>query len=102
MLLREYLQSKYSISRRAFTQLVDEHTIFLDGKIIDSYKQEITPGNVLKIDDPKYRIEEKIQIAQQEKTDSVIVLFNKPMGYVVSKSDPYNQTIYELLPAEYQ
>ncbi|MDR0650179.1 MAG: hypothetical protein LBG59_01925 [Candidatus Peribacteria bacterium] len=30
------------------------------------------------------------------------MLFNKPKGYVVSKSDPYNTTIYELLPPTFQ
>ncbi|MBP6085923.1 hypothetical protein KA478_01785 [Patescibacteria group bacterium] len=27
-----------------------------------------------------------------------IILFNKPVGCVVSKDDEHNQTIYELLP----
>ncbi|MDR2540706.1 MAG: hypothetical protein LBD11_02760 [Candidatus Peribacteria bacterium] len=31
-----------------------------------------------------------------------LILFNKPRGYVVSKSDPHNKTIYELLPPEFQ
>lgn len=30
-----------------------------------------------------------------------IVLFNKPMGYVCSKSDNHNKTIYEILPKEF-
>jgi pseudouridine synthase len=30
------------------------------------------------------------------------VLFNKPKGYVVSKSDPHNVTIYTLLPPAFQ
>ncbi|MDR0607530.1 MAG: hypothetical protein LBG52_04150 [Candidatus Peribacteria bacterium] len=30
------------------------------------------------------------------------MLFNKPKGYTVSKSDLHNHTIYELLPAEFQ
>ncbi len=29
----------------------------------------------------------------------MIVLFNKPKGYAVSKEDKHNKTIYELLPA---
>jgi 23S rRNA pseudouridine2605 synthase len=31
-----------------------------------------------------------------------LILFNKPKGYVVSKSDPHNATIYELLPSAFQ
>lgn len=100
MLLREYLQSVYAISRRKFTDLVDQGQISLDGKLVNSYKQLITNNEQLTIKSEQYKINEKMQIPQKE-SDSVIVLFNKPMGYVVSKSDPHNQTIYELLPKEF-
>jgi len=32
----------------------------------------------------------------------VIVTFNKPVGYVVSKDDKFNKTIYELLPKSWK
>lgn len=32
----------------------------------------------------------------------MIVLFNKPKGYTVSKEDKHNKTIYELLPQSWQ
>lgn len=32
----------------------------------------------------------------------MIVLFNKPKGYAVSKADKHNKTIYDLLPASWQ
>jgi 23S rRNA pseudouridine2605 synthase len=31
----------------------------------------------------------------------MLLLFNKPKGYVVSMSDPHNPTVYELLPEEF-
>jgi 23S rRNA pseudouridine2605 synthase len=34
-------------------------------------------------------------------SEQKLLLFNKPKGYVVSKSDPHNKTIYELLPPEF-
>ena len=98
MLLREYLQSTHSVSRRKFTDLVDQGQIFLDGKLVESYKQDIHDDEQLKIGK---EIDEKIKMPQKE-SDSIVVLFNKPVGYVVSKSDPHNQTIYELLPKEFQ
>jgi 16S rRNA U516 pseudouridylate synthase RsuA-like enzyme len=30
-----------------------------------------------------------------------IIIFNKPMGFVCSKGDSHNKTIYELLPKEF-
>jgi len=32
----------------------------------------------------------------------VIVTFNKPVGYVVSKDDKFNKTIYDILPASWR
>jgi len=98
MLLREYLQSAHSISRRTFTGFVDQGHVFLDWKLVDSYKHEIENGQQLLITDI---INEKIFLSWVH-SDSTIVLFNKPIGYVVSKADPHNQTIYELLPKELQ
>ncbi|MBO4203794.1 hypothetical protein J5893_03095 [bacterium] len=37
-----------------------------------------------------------------KKDPQQILLFNKPIGYAISKSDPHNPTIYQLLPKEYQ
>ncbi|PJA48146.1 MAG: hypothetical protein CO170_03605 [candidate division SR1 bacterium CG_4_9_14_3_um_filter_40_9] len=97
MLLREYLQSVHSISRRKFTDLVDQGKIFLNGKLVNSYKQLIQEDDRLEMIDD--RLKETVHMVVSE---SRIVLFNKPVGYVVSKSDPHNQTIYELLPKEFQ
>ncbi|MDR2189791.1 MAG: hypothetical protein LBP53_00955 [Candidatus Peribacteria bacterium] len=38
-------------------------------------------------------------VAQQHSPK--LVLFNKPKGYVVSKSDPHTPTIYTLLPSAF-
>lgn len=55
-------------------------------------------GDKIHIKSPKFTIEETIQETQKIST---LILFNKPVGYVASKSDPHNKTIYELLPPEY-
>jgi pseudouridine synthase len=45
------------------------------------------------------KIKKKINLSKQI-TD--LILFNKPVGFVCSKSDKHNKTIYEVLPAQYK
>ncbi len=97
MLLREYLQTQHSLSRRKFTVLVDQWQVFLNNVSIESYKHEIKWGEQIMIKSWKYRINEKIKISDK-KVDPIIVLFNKPKWYVVSKWDNHNDTIYGILP----
>ena len=98
MKLLNYLQKKYAISRRWFTQLVDEGNVFVENKKVDSYKQEVTEGQKIKVNMPRKIIEDTIHIQNEE---SYLVLFNKPKWYVASKADENNQTIYEILPKEF-
>ncbi len=98
MRLITYIQTRHQISRRNFVSLVKQGCIFINGKKIDSYTQEVISGDKVKIKSPKLTIEEMIQEVQKKST---LILLNKPMGYVASKSDPHNKTIYELLPPEY-
>jgi len=37
-------------------------------------------------------------INTSSKFKPIVVIFHKPKGYVVSKSDKHNKTIFELLP----
>ncbi len=71
----------------------------INGKIISSYTQEIHEGDKLDVQGPKVSIHEIIHQEQRKKT---LILLNKPVGYVASKSDPHNKTIYELLPPEFK
>lgn len=98
MRLITYIQTRHQISRRGFVSLVKQGHVFVNGKKIDSYTQEVVTGDKLKVKDQKLTIEETIQEVQKKST---LILFNKPKGYVASKSDPHNKTIYELLPPEY-
>jgi RNA-binding protein YlmH len=72
MLLREYLQSMHSISRRKFTDLVDQKQIFVNRKLVDSYKQEIQNSEQLTVTPAtgdsragsgQYKINEKVKIS---------------------------------------
>jgi len=60
--------------------------------------QEVVTGDKLTLKAPNFTIDETIQESQAQKT---LILFNKPIGYVASKADPHNKTIYDILPPEY-
>lgn len=97
MRLISYLQQTNGVSRRTLTKLIDEGKIFVNGQKVESYTTEIQEGDAIKIlgksDEAKLKPLDK---------PAQILLFNKPKGYVVSKADPHEPTIYKLLPHEYQ
>lgn len=98
MRLITYIQTRHQLSRRKFVDFVKQWYIYINGKKITAYTQEVITGDILAIKSPNFKINETIQEVQKETT---IILLNKPIGYVASKSDPHNKTIYELLPPEY-
>ncbi|MEI7558426.1 MAG: hypothetical protein WCJ45_06630 [bacterium] len=98
MRLITYIQTRHQISRRKFVDFVNQGYISINNKKITSYTQEVIEGDKLNIKAPKLSIEEIIQEKQKVPT---IILLNKPVGYVASKSDPHNKTIYEILPPEF-
>ncbi|MFA7298772.1 MAG: pseudouridine synthase [Candidatus Absconditabacterales bacterium] len=98
MRLLTYIQTRHQISRRSFVVLVNKECVFINGKKITAYTQEVVTGDKLKIKAQNFVIEEVIQETQKSST---LILLNKPLGYVASKSDPHNKTIYEILPPEY-
>lgn len=94
--LNKYVQENYGVSRRKFVSLIDSGNVFVDWEKIQSYSFEIKWGELLEIKNLK--LKEKIKISNWIN----IVLFNKPVGYVCSKEDKHNKTIYEILPKEIQ
>lgn len=99
MRLITYIQTRHQISRRNFVSLVKQGYIFINKKPISSYTQEVITGDSIIIKAPNFKIEETIQEEQKTKT---LILLNKPKGYVASKSDPHNKTIYDTLPPEFK
>lgn len=97
MRLISYLQQTNGVSRRTLTKLIDEWKIFVNGEKVESYTTEIKEGDTIKIQGKNN--EAKLKPLDKP---AQILLFNKPKGYVVSKSDPHEPTIYRILPAEYQ
>ncbi len=95
MKLREFLQQQW-FSRRVITAAIDAGTVFLNTQRVDSYGEVLQNGDSIKFQNTSL----VYTISDTEKKSEFIV-FYKPIGYVCSKSDPHNATIYELLPKEY-
>ena len=93
-----FLQNSKWLSRRKIVSLIQNGQVFLNNQKIESYKSELKNWDILTIIDEEW---DKENITISEKSESPkwkLILFNKPKWYVVSKSDPHNATIYELLP----
>ncbi len=100
MKLISYLQNNTTLSRRWITKLINAWEVFLNNDIVESYAQEIHVWDVITITWEKYIIlKQDLDIATR--STKKILLFHKPLGYVVSKNDPHNKTIYEILPKKY-
>ena len=68
--------------------------IFLNNTLVSDFSCEVKDGDVLMIDDQEYTISLRT-------TEKKLIVFHKPVGYVVSRDDPHNKTIYDLLPAAF-
>lgn len=101
MLLRTLLQVEYGVARRQIISLIDQGGVFINQKIVENYKAELSSGDQISI--PSL----KISVVYKEKQGAnleypPLLLFNKPMGYTCSKADPHNRTFYELLPQDFR
>ena len=101
MLLRTLLQVEYGVARRQIISLIDQGGVFINQKIVENYKAELSSGDQISI--PSL----KISVVYKEKQGAnleypSLLLFNKPMGYTCSKADPHNRTFYELLPEDFR
>ena len=101
MLLRSFLQVEFGLSRRHIVVLIDQGEIFINQKIVENYKADLSSGDQIFI--PSL----KISVVYKENQDvnseyPPLLLFNKPMGYTCSKADPHNRTFYELLPQDFR
>lgn len=96
--LNKYVQEKLGISRRSFVALVKKWTVFVNNQKVDSYSSVLIWWELLEI--KTLKIKKKIENISKVNTD--IIIFNKPIWFVCSKSDKYNKTIYQLLPKEFK
>ena len=97
-----FLQNSKWRSRRKIVSLIQNGQIFLNNKKIESFKSELKNWDILTIIDEEWNKENITISGSSESPKWKLIIFNKPKGYVISKSDPHNATIYELLPKEFK
>lgn len=102
MQIIKFLQQSKWLSRRKIIHLIQSNKLLLNNKLIQSFKTEINKWDVINLIEENWK-EDKIKVTDnKENSKWSIILFNKPKWYVVSKSDPHNATIYELLPEQFK
>jgi len=93
--LNKYVQENLWISRRKFVSLVQKWDVFLNWQKVESYGHTIDWWEILQI--KSLKINKKI--SKSNKVD--LIVFNKPVWFVCSKSDKHNKIIYDILPKEF-
>ena len=91
MRLNKYIASASPLSRRAADQAIADKRVTLNGQIAET-------GSQVKQTDTVYLDGVKLTPRLQH----TIIMLNKPVGYVCSRSGQGSKTIFELLPEAYQ
>lgn len=91
MRINKFVAQATGLSRRAADQAIDDGRVKVNGEIPTS-GQDIAATDSVTLDN---RI-------LTPPTEVTTIMLNKPVGYVVSRDGQGSQTIYDLLPAEYQ
>lgn len=96
MLLRSFLQNHLHYSRRSAFELVRSWWVRLNSFTVSNFSAHLQTSDIVEVLInglwEKYSVDE-LSLSHH------VVLFHKPVGYVVSKSDSYNTTIFALLPS---
>jgi len=90
--LNKYLASCGIGSRRSCDELIKKGAIVVNGKTITNLSLQVTEDDFVKMDNKRVL-----------PRDTTTILFNKPRGCIVTKSDEQNrETIYDFLPPTLQ
>lgn len=90
MRINAHLARATGLSRRGADQAIADGRVSVNGRIA-SVGQTISPGDSVTLDGNTVKPVVK----------TVTIMLNKPVGYVCSRQGQGNQTIYDLLPAQY-
>jgi len=97
MLLYTYFQKAHQVPRREYQEMLKDGAIFLNKEVVEDFKKEIEIGDIIQLQLPDGNtFSETIKYFPW--FTPKLALFHKPKGYVCSKDDKHNKTIYELLP----
>lgn len=90
MRINKFLAQGTGLSRRAADRVIAAKQVTVDGQIAE-LGSEVKAGSIVKLNG------ETVQATPEQ----VVLILNKPAGYVCSRNGQGSQTIYDLLPAEY-
>ena len=90
MRINRYVADATSLSRRKADELIKSGQVKVNNKTATN-GQDISLDQLVTLGNKKLTIESK----------QLTILFNKPVGYVVSRRGQGSKTIYSLLPKEY-
>ncbi|MEJ0073819.1 MAG: pseudouridine synthase [Candidatus Saccharibacteria bacterium] len=91
MRLNKYLAGGSFLSRRGADQAITDGRVLVNGKTPEQ-GMDISDRDVVTLDGRVIKPE----------TETVTIMLNKPPGYVVSRDGQGAQTVYDILPPEYQ
>ncbi len=91
MRLNKYLAAGSNLSRRKADEAIASGRVKVNGKPAEQ-GQMVSSSDTVTLDGQRVKATTQI----------ITILFNKPRGYVVSRDGQGSQTIYDLLPPEYQ
>lgn len=89
--LQKFIAEAGICSRRAAETLIEEGRVAVDGKVAE-LGQKVIPG--------QHRVVVNGRLVKlPSKDESVVLLMNKPAGYVCTNADPHaSKTVFDLLP----
>ncbi len=93
MRLQKFLSKAEVCSRRKAEELIADGKVYVNGKIAQLGQSVVPEKDEVKIGS------KKIEISEQK---LIVLMMNKPRGYVCSNLDPADgKTVFELVPEEY-
>ncbi|MGE3278320.1 MAG: pseudouridine synthase [Candidatus Altimarinota bacterium] len=93
--LNKYISQTGYCSRRKADELIEQGKVLVNNVPVKELGTKIDP------DVDEVRIKQGPILKPSKK--KVLLMLNKPKGYVCTKSDPFeSKTVYELLPPQYQ
>ncbi len=93
--LNKFISHNTNYSRREADKVIESGRVSIDGKVVTDLATKVSENNLVKID-------KKVIKADKDKMYTVIV-YNKPKGELVTKSDPQGRrTIYDSLDKKYK
>ena len=91
MRINKYLASATGYSRREVDKLIEENRIKVNGEL-PQIGQSVDETDSITVDGANV----------QQVANKTTIMLNKPVGYVCSRDGQGSQTIYDLLPVQYE